>query len=219
MARSALGNRPPPVPATSSGGKLLLATGNPGKARELTRLLHGAHRQLVTLDQVGLAADAEETGASLEANATIKAQTYSRRSGLWAVADDSGLEVDALHGAPGPLSRRFAGDGASDQELVRHLLQRLQSVPWEQRGARFRCVIALASPLDNPRLYEGVCPGMIALEPRGAGGFGYDPVFFLPSLGRTMAELSLEEKNQVSHRAQAAQALVEALKHERIHPG
>lgn len=135
-------------------------------------------------------------------------------SGLWTMADDSGLEVDALGGAPGPLSKRFAGEGASDQQLVQHLLERLQGVPWARRTARFRCVIALAAPQDQVRLYHGQCSGIIALEPSGDQGFGYDPVFFLPELDRTMAELSMAEKNRVSHRALAARALGEALKRE-----
>ena len=201
-------------PEASSTDRLLVATGNQGKARELAQLLSDAPCRLLTLRDVGIDADVEETGPTLEENATIKAQAYAGRSGLWTMADDSGLEVDALGGAPGPLSKRFAGEGASDQQLVQHLLERLQGIPWARRTARFRCVIALAAPQGQVRLYHGQCPGIIALEPRGDQGFGYDPVFFLPEMDRTMAEISMAEKNGVSHRALAARALAEALKRE-----
>jgi XTP/dITP diphosphohydrolase len=211
MAESAQAGEPLPLLAPSRTEKLLLATGNLGKARELAQLLRGLPWRLVTLGDVGISVEVEEAGATLEENAALKARAYARQSGLWALADDSGLEVDALGGAPGPLSKRYAGDSATDQQRVQHLLRKLQSIPREGRGARFRSVIALASPPDNLRLYQGVCHGIIAMEPRGTGGFGYDPIFLLPSLGRTMAELSLEEKNRVSHRAMAARALVEEL--------
>ena len=201
-------------PEASSTDRLLVATGNQGKARELAQLLAGAPCQLLTLRDVGIDADVEETGATLEENATIKARAYAGMSGLRTMADDSGLEVDALGGAPGPLSKRFAGEGASDQQLVQRLLERLQGVPWSRRSARFRCVIALAAPQGRVRLYHGQCPGIIALEPRGDQGFAYDPIFFLPELDRTMAELSMAEKNEVSHRALAARGLAQALRSE-----
>ena len=201
-------------PEASSTDRLLVATGNLGKARELAQLLSDAPCRLLTLRDVGIDADVEETGATLEENATIKARAYAGMSGLWTMADDSGLEVDALGGAPGHLSKRFAGEGASDQQLVQRLLERLQGVPWARRTARFRCVIALAAPQGRVRLYHGQCPGIIALEPSGDQGFGYDPVFFFPELERTMAELSMAEKNAVSHRALAARGLAQALKKE-----
>ena len=207
---------PQQAPARSRRQPLLLATGNPGKIREFFHLLHAVPYDLVTLKDVGLSDDVAEVGATLEENAVLKAQSYSRRSGLWAVADDSGLEVDALGGAPGPRSKRYAGPDASDAELVQHLLREMESVPPEGRDGRFRCVLALASPQGDLSLFQGICAGTIAIEPRGAGGFGYDPIFLLPHLGRTMAELSPEEKNEVSHRARAAEALVEALKKGRI---
>ena len=203
-----------PTPGGSSTDTLLIATGNQGKARELAQLLADVPCRLLSLRDVGIDADVEEVGATLEENAAIKARAYAGMSGLWTMADDSGLEVDALDGAPGPLSKRFAGEGASDQDLVEYLLRKLEGVPWEQRAARFRCVIALTAPQTDVRLYHGQCPGIIALGPKGAGGFGYDPVFFLPDAGLTMAELSMEEKNQLSHRARAARALAEALKQE-----
>ena len=121
-----------------------------------------------------------------------------------ALADDSGLEVDVLGGEPGPLSARYAGEGASDSEKVNYLLARLKDVPQEKRSARFRCVIAIATPEGRVEFCSGECPGVITLEPRGEEGFGYDPIFYLPGLDKTMAELSLEVKNSVSHRGEAA---------------
>ena len=215
MVGSTPESEPQQAPTRSKLQPLLLATGNAGKIREFLHLLHAVPYDFMTLGDVGLSDDVAEVGATLEENAALKAKSYSRRSGLWAVADDSGLEVDALGGAPGPRSKRYAGPEASDEELVQHLLQEIASVPSERRDARFRCVIALASPHGDLSLFQGVCAGTIAVEPRGAGGFGYDPIFLLPNLGRTMAELSPEEKNRVSHRARAAAALVEALKVER----
>ena len=185
--------------------KLLVATNNQGKIREFAALLEGLPFRLVTLAESGIEVDVEETGTSLEQNAVEKATAYSALSGLVAVADDSGLEVDALGGEPGPLSRRCAGEGATDRERNQYLLTRLQDVPWEERGARFRCVIAIVTPEGKVETCEGVCEGIIAFEPRGRGGFGYDPVFYLPELGKRMAELTPEAKNRVSHRAKAAQ--------------
>lgn len=121
-----------------------------------------------------------------------------------ALADDSGLEVDALGGEPGRLSARYAGEGASDSDRVSYLLSKLKGVPWEKRSARFRCVIAVAAPDGRLGFCCGECPGLIGLEPQGEGGFGYDPIFYLPELDRTMAQLSLEEKDSISHRGQAA---------------
>ena len=155
--------------------------------------------------------EVEEVGETLEENAALKARTYAQHSGLWALADDSGLEVDALGGAPGVRSRRFAGEGASDADLVRELLRRLNGTPWEQRAARFRSVIAIASPQGQLHSCQGACNGVIGLQPRGEGGFGYDPVFYISEMGCTMAELSLEEKNRISHRAVAARAAADLL--------
>lgn len=120
-----------------------------------------------------------------------------------ALADDSGLEVDALGGKPGVFSARYAGKNASDTELINYLLSQLEEVPWEERQARFRCTIAIAMPDSQVNLFSGECQGIITLEPKGEGGFGYDPIFYLPQLGKTMAELPLEVKNRVSHRGQA----------------
>ena len=161
---------------------------------------------MVSLRDEGVDFEVDEVGETLEENAALKAKTYAHHSGLWALADDSGLEVEALGGAPGVRSRRFAGEGASDADLVRELLRRLDGTPWEQRAARFRSVVAIASPQGELHLCQGACDGVIGFEPQGAGGFGYDPVFYIPELGCTMAELSLEDKNRISHRAAAARA-------------
>ena len=185
-----------------------MATRNPGKARELRKLLESAPVELLTLDMVGITAEVEETAGSIAGNAALKAKTYAALSGLPALADDSGLEVDALGGEPGPLSARYAGPQSSDEERVRYLLDRLQSIQWNKREARFRSVIALAEPSGQVHLFEGTCEGVIALEPVGTGGFGYDPIFYIPALGKHMAELSLEEKNHVSHRGRAARKVV-----------
>jgi XTP/dITP diphosphohydrolase len=192
--------------------KLLLATRNPGKARELAVLLQGVPFTITTPQEEGIALEVEETGATFEENAALKARAFATASGLLTLADDSGLEVDALGGEPGPLSARYAGPDASDEERVRYLLGKLEDVKWSERGARFRSVIAVAEPAGTLKLFEGVCEGVIALKPRGAGGFGYDPLFYVPSLGRLMAELSLEEKNGVSHRGSAARKAVEYLR-------
>jgi XTP/dITP diphosphohydrolase len=192
--------------------KLLLATNNRGKARELKLLLRELPLELVLPDELGITAEVEETGRSLEENAKIKATVLAKRSGLLSLADDSGLEVDALGGEPGPLSARYAGEGASDKERVDYLLAKLKGVPREKRTARFRCVIAIATPEGKVELCSGKCPGLITFGPRGEKGFGYDPVFYFPGLDKTMAELPLDIKNRVSHRGEAAREAVEYLR-------
>ena len=184
--------------------KLLVATNNRGKLREYAGLLSGIPFELTTLAEQGITEEVEETGASLEQNAIRKATAYAGRSGFITMADDSGLEVDALGGEPGPLSRRYAGDNVSDKQRNDYLLAKLKGVPWEKRRARFRCAIAVATPLGEVKTCEGVCEGIIALDAKGTGGFGYDPIFYLPELDKHMAELTLEEKNRISHRARAA---------------
>jgi len=185
--------------------KVLLATNNRGKLREYKALLSGLPFELTTLAEQGITEEIEETGSSLEQNAIHKAITCARLSGLITLADDSGLEVDALGGEPGPLSRRYAGENVSDSERNEYLLRKLQGVPWEKRTGRFRCVIAIATPKGEVETCDSVCEGVIAFEAKGKGGFGYDPIFYLPELDKHMAELTLEEKNRVSHRAKAAQ--------------
>jgi XTP/dITP diphosphohydrolase len=192
--------------------KLLLATNNKGKAREYKSLLEGVPFELVTPAEVGISTGVEEVGESFEENARLKATTLAQESGLLTLADDSGLEVAALGGEPGTLSARYAGENASDADRVKYLLSKMQGIPEGKRQARFRCVIAIANPEGDVELCSGECDGFIAFKPRGNRGFGYDPIFYLPELGKTMAELPLEEKNKVSHRARAAAKAREVLK-------
>lgn len=185
--------------------KLFLATSNPGKAKEYRILLDGLGYEITTLAEERIAEVVTESGNSYEQNARLKAVAYAKLSQLTALADDSGLEVDALNGEPGIKSARFAGEAATDAEKVSLLLARLGGVPWERRTARFKCVIAIVTREGQCQICCGECPGIIALEPRGENGFGYDPIFFLPELGKTMAQLPPETKNQISHRARASQ--------------
>jgi len=191
--------------------KLLLATNNKAKVREYKSLLQGIPYEMVTLAEQGITTVVDETGGNLEENARLKASTLAAESQLLSLADDSGLEVDALGGEPGPLSARYAGEGASDTDRINYLLLRLEDVPHKKRTARFRCVIAIATPDEIVELCSGECRGFITLAPTGNQGFGYDPVFYLPELGKTMAELPLETKNRVSHRGQAARKARELL--------
>jgi len=184
--------------------KLLLATTNRGKIREYRSLLSRIPFELVTPDEVGIGISVEENHPSYEENAGMKATAYAMASHLITLADDSGLEVDILDGEPGVRSARAAGDEASDNDRVEHLLARLKDTPWEKRTARFICVIAIASPDGGTELCQGECRGSITFEPKGENGFGYDPVFYLPEFDKTMAEFPLEVKNQVSHRGKAA---------------
>jgi XTP/dITP diphosphohydrolase len=192
--------------------KLLLATNNEGKVREYKHMLKDLPLELLSLAELGIKTGVDEVGETLEENARLKATTLSRESQLLTLADDSGLEVEVLGGEPGRLSARYAGEGASDRDRVEYLLSRLKDVPEEKRSARFRCVIAIAQPDGEVELCQGECRGVIALEPRGEAGFGYDPIFYLPELGKTMAELSLEEKNKVSHRGRAAKEAINLLR-------
>jgi len=191
--------------------KLLLATNNKGKLREYQSLLQGIPFEIVTLADQGITADVAEIGKSFEENAALKATSLAATSWLLSLADDSGLEVDALGGEPGSLSHRYAGENASDADRVDFLLSKLKDVPEKKRTAQFRCVIAIAEPHGRVELCSGVCRGVIINEPRGTNGFGYDPIFYLPELNKTMAELTLEEKNRISHRARAAEKARELL--------
>ena len=192
--------------------KLLLATNNQGKARELKVLLGELPLKLVLPGELGISAEVEETGATFEENAQIKATALAKESRLMTLADDSGLEVEALGGEPGPLSARYAGEGASDKDRVEYLLNKLKGVPREKRTARFRCVLAIVRPEGEVELCSGECHGLIAFEPKGEKGFGYDPVFYFPGLDKTMAELPPDIKNKVSHRGEAAQEAVKLLR-------
>ncbi len=191
--------------------RLLLATRNPGKVREFAFLLRHAPFQLTSLDEEGIDLDAGETGQTLQENARLKAAAYCGDSRFVVLADDSGLEVDALGGEPGPLSARYGGK-KTEAERVAFLLSRLQGVPRERRSARFRCVIAIGAASRIVGMCEDECSGVIAFEPKGEKGFGYDPVFYVPELGKTMAELSVEEKGRVSHRGKAARKALAILK-------
>lgn len=182
--------------------RLLVATGNPGKIEEFRTLLAGSSVEIVSLRDVGVESP-EETGATFQENAVLKAVHAATASGLVAVADDSGIAVDALGGEPGVLSARFAGSDASDEANRRLLLERIADrTDAAERTARFVCVIAVAMPNGRAELFEGTLEGVIAAQERGTGGFGYDSIFEIDS-GRTVAELSPEEKNRISHRARA----------------
>jgi len=192
--------------------RLFLATNNAGKAAEYRQLLADCGWELVTPGELGLSLPAEETGDTYEENAKMKAMEAAQVSGLQALADDSGLEVDALAGEPGPRAARFGGEEATYQEKMSLLLERLQAVPPSERGCRFVCVIAIADPQGGVRLCRGECVGLVAEAPQGEGGFGYDPIFYLRERGLTMAQLSAEEKNATSHRGRAAQSARQILK-------
>ena len=183
---------------------LLIATSNRGKLQEYRELLEGLPFALVDLRTAGIDEPVEETGTTFEENARLKAETYASRSGMLTLADDSGIVVAALGGAPGLLSARYGGEGLDDIARYRLLLRNLEGRPPSERGARFVCVIALAAPGRGTVTVEGVVEGIIAQAPRGTNGFGYDPIFLLPDRGHTMAELDDEEKNRISHRARAA---------------
>lgn len=184
----------------------VLASGNAGKAAELRAALAGTGIALVTASEAGVPELPEETGASYEENALLKAAAVAVRTGRVTLADDSGLEVDALGGEPGVHSARFGGD-LPDGERMAYLLRRLRTVPDERRTARFVCVLVLAHPDGDVVTFRGACEGRILQGPRGDGGHGYDPVFQSADLGRSFGEATLEEKNRVSHRARALRAL------------
>ncbi len=190
---------------------IVIATTNEGKLNELRALLGDLPLQLLSVtDVLGDKPAISEDGATFDQNALVKARTISQATSLYALADDSGLEVDALGGRPGVRSARFAHERATDAENNAALLRELEEVGDEGRSAKFRCVLALASPWapDHVETVEGSCEGFIARAPRGSAGFGYDPLFIVPELGgRVMAELSEDEKNSVSHRARAVRAL------------
>ena len=202
---------------------LLVATRNPGKMREYRQLLADCPASLISLDEVGITEEVEETGTTFLANAQLKAATYARLSGCLTLSDDSGLEVHALGGAPGVYSARYGGDAcSSDADRLALLLRNLQGIPWQNRIARFRCFTAIAMPQDEAipggistapfpdgnggriATVVGSIAGVIQYEPEGEHGFGYDPAFYLPSYGKTIAQLPLTTKNRISHRADAA---------------
>jgi XTP/dITP diphosphohydrolase len=183
---------------------LLIATTNRHKLEEFRAMFRGLPYQLLSLNDVQIGIDVEETGTTFRENAELKALTYARVSGLLSLADDSGLEIDALDGAPGVYSARFAGVDTSYEERFRLIFEQLHGLPLSRRTARFHCVITIAEPSGIYQSVDGVLEGLITEEEAcGAHGFGYDPIFLVPSLGKTTAELLPEHKNQISHRAQA----------------
>jgi XTP/dITP diphosphohydrolase len=184
--------------------RLLIATTNPGKVREYADLFAGLPCELISLADVGIGNDVDETGATYEENALLKAREYAAQSGLLTLADDSGLEVDALNGRPGVYSARYAPDSPM---RIQKLLGEMKNVPDDQRRARFQCVIVLAWPGGRTDTTQGSCEGWIAHEPRGTHGFGFDPIFYMPEYNATLAELSESLKNTISHRAHAAQKM------------
>jgi XTP/dITP diphosphohydrolase len=191
--------------------ELVLATRNLDKGRELAALLGDLNIRIRTLADFPDAPEVVEDGATCEANAIKKAMEIARATGRAAVADDTGLEVDALGGRPGVYAARYAGEGATYEDNCRKLLHELKGIPPERRTARFLTVAALALPEGDVRIAHGILEGLIAETPAGSQGFGYDPVFFVPELGKTLAELTPTEKNRISHRARAFTKLREML--------
>ncbi len=194
--------------------KLVFATRNRGKVAELRQLVPAEGLELITLDDLPDAPEVVEDKDTFTGNAVKKATEIMEATGLPSLADDSGLEVDALDGAPGVQSARYAGDGASDMDRIVLLLKNLEGVPAERRTARFRCAVALALP-DDPgqvTLFEGACEGRILEQVQGSGGFGYDPVFYVEHLGQTFAQIPAAQKNRISHRGLAMAQMVDHLR-------
>ncbi|MEM7332911.1 MAG: XTP/dITP diphosphatase [Chloroflexota bacterium] len=189
--------------------KLLVATKNKGKIKEFAEMLADLQVEWLSLDDVDITFDVEETGTTFRENALLKAEAYAKASGLLTIADDSGLVVDVLDGAPGVYTARYGGAGLTAVQRYQHLLKNIETVTGDSRTARFRCVILFVDSEGNLLAEsDGVCEGMIATEPAGEGGFGYDPVFYLPEHDKTMAQLPSETKHQISHRGRALQQLV-----------
>lgn len=191
---------------------VLVATHNQGKIAEYRDLMQDLTLEWRGLSDVGVTLEVEETGQTFEENAVLKAEAYAAETGLLTLADDSGLEVDALNGEPGVWTARYGGGGLSSKERYELLLHNLVDVPWEQRTARFRCVIAIYDKNGLVGTAAGSCEGMIAFEAAGEEGFGYDPVFYLPDRHKTMAQLPPEEKHKISHRGRAVAAAVPLLR-------
>lgn len=185
----------------------MVATRNQGKIREIREALKGLGLRVYTLSDFPDVPEIEEDGKSFTENALKKARFYSKIFGKLTLADDSGLEVDSLKGMPGIYSARYSGKRASSRENNLKLLNAMEGVPLSKRGAKFKCIMAMVSPSGEETVTEGVCKGIIGLKEKGRRGFGYDPLFILPKYGRTMAELSLNEKNRISHRGKASRKL------------
>jgi XTP/dITP diphosphohydrolase len=196
--------------------EVIVATQNRGKVREIKKVMKGLGFRILSLNDFSRVPQIKEDGKNFLENALKKARFYSRYFGRLTLADDSGLEVDVLRGRPGVYSARYAGEGASTQENNRKLLKEMEAIPLSKRGARFKCVLAVVSPEGEEVVVEGSCRGRIGFKEVGKKGFGYDPLFVLPSYGKTMAQLSVEEKNRISHRGKALRKLrklIEGLRH------
>ena len=189
--------------------KFVLATNNPGKLKEMAAILGQLGVEVISPKELGIAMEVEETGTTFAENAMLKAKAICEAAKLPAIADDSGLCVDALNGAPGVYSARYGGEGLDDKGRYMLLLQNLRGQT--TRAAHFACAIACAFPNDDELTAEGICPGTIAFAPMGEGGFGYDPVFFVPEFRKTFGQLSAEEKNEISHRGKALAIFKEKL--------
>ncbi|MFD1927238.1 XTP/dITP diphosphatase [Sporosarcina siberiensis] len=187
--------------------EVLIATNNMGKVNDFSKLLEPFGISVLSLNDLDEAIDVEETGDTFEANAILKAETVANLLGKIVIADDSGLEIDALHGAPGVYSARFAGPLKGDEANIDKVLVEMTGVPMAERTARFRCVLAVAGPNFETETFSGSCEGLIQLERKGDNGFGYDPIFYVPEKKRTMAQLTPDEKNEVSHRGAALSKL------------
>ena len=192
--------------------ELLVATRNKGKLGELLNLLQGTHYELLSLENVDIQHEVEETGDTFEANAILKAEEYGQMAGIVTIADDSGIEVDALDGAPGVLSARYGGEELDDQGRNALLLKNLANVPDSKLTARFRCVVALSRPNQGTVTFNGSVEGFITRNPRGINGFGYDPLFYFPPKCKTLAQIPAEEKHSISHRGKAVHKAVQYLR-------
>ncbi len=192
--------------------KLVAATKNKGKIKEINEILSGFPFQVISMEELGITQDIEENGSTFEENAMIKAAEIHNITGETVMADDSGLEVDYLNGAPGIYSARFAGEGATDEERNIKLLSMLEGVPFEKRKARFVCAIAVVMQNGKSFTVKGICEGYIGTGPKGKNGFGYDPLFFMPEFNMTTAQLAPEEKHEISHRGKALKLMAERLK-------
>ncbi len=191
--------------------KLIFATGNENKMREIREILAGRGYEILSMKEAGIDIDVEENGKTFSENALIKARAISEASGELVLADDSGLEIDALGGEPGIYSARYMGHDTSYVEKNNNLIQRLEGVPDEKRTARFVCAMAAVFPDGREEVVVGTMEGRIGYEIAGENGFGYDPIFYLPEYGKTSAEISPEEKNAISHRGKALRAIAELL--------
>ncbi|MGG1632373.1 XTP/dITP diphosphatase [Rossellomorea sp. NRS-1567] len=187
--------------------RVIIATKNRGKAKEFQHMFAPYGYEVQTLLDLPHIEDVEETGETFEENAILKAETVAQELGVLVIADDSGLAIDALEGRPGVYSARYAGEEKSDEANMDKVLSELESVEESDRTARFHCVLAIADPNGETRTVTGTCEGMILQEKRGTNGFGYDPIFYIPTLQKSMAELSQDEKSQISHRGNALKKL------------